>query len=200
MEWVGKIPPTFKGNGFFTWFPLSCHSPDPNFSSRFGKKLHQKQRGWCELISVVGGRIVVGTYSPIYSFGVLLKVKNYFTHFDEELFLYWKWKPTTALLLNTWSLCTGLFPLIGCYYGLFLHSKGKRDIIVSNSQNTLGPKSQQVLSTSWTYQFFNWWNPGRLYWVPCPHRDSRIGSMFRKFYLLKTSFTSRWTSFFGESV
>ncbi len=43
---------------------LSWHSPDPNFSSRFGKNLHPKQRGWCELISVVGSRIVVGTHSP----------------------------------------------------------------------------------------------------------------------------------------
>jgi hypothetical protein len=95
MEWVGKIPPTFKGNGFFYMISLSCHSPDHNFLSRFGKNLHQKQRGWCELISVVGSRIVVGTQSHnllLWSF-----VES------QELFHTFRWRAFSLLKMEPYN-------------------------------------------------------------------------------------------------
>jgi hypothetical protein len=88
VEWVGKSPPTFKGNGFSTWLPFNGIHQTLISSHVLAKICKKKNACWCELISVVGSRIVVATHQPISSFGILWKSEELFHTFRAKSFFF----------------------------------------------------------------------------------------------------------------
>jgi hypothetical protein len=129
--------------------------------------------------------------SPISSFGILWKVKSYFHTFRAKSFFFIENGNLQQPLYSTHGTSRVLDSSLWLAVSIdaFFTEKVK-EMLVSNPKNTLGPNSQKLHSTSYN-QFFKWWIPGKLYWAPAPQGTGSIpiGCIFRKFYLLKTSFT-----------
>ncbi len=76
----GKIPHTFKGNGFFTWFPFHVIRRTLISSRVLAKICTKKKRCRCELIFFVGSRIVVGEPSVLFPLLEFCGKSRYFSH------------------------------------------------------------------------------------------------------------------------